>query len=52
MWQALWLGTRGDLDAARAILDRARSTAGEDPSAVTLWAYFAAVIAAIAGDPA
>ena len=42
----------GDVDAARALLDTVEAAAGDDPYAVTVWAAFAARIAAMAGDPA
>jgi ATP/maltotriose-dependent transcriptional regulator MalT len=42
----------GDIGAARALLDTLEAAAGDDPYAVTVWAAFAARIAAMAGDPA
>jgi DNA-binding SARP family transcriptional activator len=42
----------GDLGAARRLLDTLEAAAGGDPYAVTVWAAFAARIAAMAGDPA
>ncbi|MEO3874206.1 BTAD domain-containing putative transcriptional regulator [Nonomuraea sp. B12E4] len=41
----------GDLDAARPVLDTLEA-AGSDPYAITVWATFASVIAALADDPA
>ncbi|SDM29345.1 Transcriptional regulatory protein, C terminal [Nonomuraea maritima] len=41
----------GDLDAARPVLDTLEA-AGSDPYAITVWASFASVIAALADDPA
>ena len=42
----------GDVDAARALLDTLEAAAGDDPYAITVWATFAARIAAVVGDPA
>ncbi|MEU7744931.1 hypothetical protein [Nonomuraea sp. NPDC049158] len=41
----------GGLDAAREMLDMLERSAGDDPYVRTIWATFAARIAALAGDP-
>jgi DNA-binding SARP family transcriptional activator len=42
----------GDVPAARTLFDAMESDAGDDPYAVTFGATFAAISAALAGDPA
>ncbi|WP_218034747.1 BTAD domain-containing putative transcriptional regulator [Acrocarpospora corrugata] len=49
---ALMTGLHGDVDGARALLDRLEAAAGDDPYVVTVWAAFAVTLAAQAGDPA
>ncbi|WP_051102486.1 ATP-binding protein [Parafrankia elaeagni] len=49
---ALNTALHGDVEKARALLDRLEAAAGGDPYAVTVWSAFAATVAALAGDPA
>ncbi|MBL7512833.1 BTAD domain-containing putative transcriptional regulator [Frankia nepalensis] len=49
---ALNTALHGDVDGARALLDRLEAAAGDDPYAVTVWSAFAVTVAALAGDPA
>jgi hypothetical protein len=39
-----------DLGAAHALLDGVRATAGDDPYSIAVWAHFATMAAAMAGD--
>ncbi|MET8997687.1 BTAD domain-containing putative transcriptional regulator [Amycolatopsis sp. NPDC004169] len=39
-----------ELDAAHALLDDQEADAGDDPQAITVWAHFSAMAAAMAGD--
>ena len=48
--QALAEGMSGDLETARASFDDLRTAAGDDPYALTMWAHFASMTAAMAGD--
>ncbi|WP_326626784.1 AAA family ATPase [Nonomuraea fuscirosea] len=40
-----------DLGAAHALLDGVRAAAGDDPYSIAVWAHFAGMAAAMAGDP-
>lgn len=42
---------RGDIDAARALLDTLEAVAGDNPYRITVWATMVARTAAIVGDP-
>ena len=42
----------GDVDASRSLLDKLEVDAEDDPYAMTVWAAFSVVTAALAGDPA
>ncbi|GAA0973942.1 hypothetical protein GCM10009555_029490 [Acrocarpospora macrocephala] len=48
---ALMTGLHGDVDGARAQLDRLEAAADDDPYVVTVCAAFAVTVAALAGDP-
>lgn len=41
----------GNLGEARALLDAEQAAAGDDPYAVSVWAHFATMTAAMVGDP-
>ena len=49
---ALMTALHGDIEAARSLLDRLEVDAEDDPYAITVWAAFSVVTAAVAGDPA
>jgi DNA-binding SARP family transcriptional activator/tetratricopeptide (TPR) repeat protein len=49
-WMANTSGVHGDLETARTILDGLDAAAQDDPYAVTVWAAFSIVTAALAGD--
>lgn len=49
---ALVTALHGDVEAARKVIERLETTAGDDPYVVTIWSTFAATSAALAGDPA
>lgn len=49
---ALMTALHGDVDAARSLLDTLEVDAEDDPYAITVWAAFSVVTAALAGDPA
>ncbi|MFI5953760.1 ATP-binding protein [Cryptosporangium sp. NPDC051539] len=50
--RAMTTALHGEVDAAWAQLDTMETDAGEDPYAVTVWAAYAARVAALVGDPA
>lgn len=49
--QAVAETMHGNLPGARALLDAERAAAGDDPYAISVWAHFATMVAAMAGDP-
>ena len=49
---ALMTALHGDIDASRVIFDTLEVAAEDDPYAITVWAAFSVVTAALAGDPA
>lgn len=49
---ALMTALHGDVDGAHAVFDRLEVEAEDDPYAITVWAAFSVVTAALAGDPA
>ena len=48
--RALMTALHGDVEEARALLDALEVDADDDPYAITVWAAFSVVIAALAGD--
>ncbi len=48
---ALNTGLHGDIDASRSLLDKLEVDAEDDPYAITVWAAFSVVTAALTGDP-
>jgi hypothetical protein len=49
---ALMTALHGDVDASRSLFDKLEVAAEDDPYAITVWAAFSVVTAALAGDPA
>jgi DNA-binding winged helix-turn-helix (wHTH) protein/tetratricopeptide (TPR) repeat protein len=49
---ALMTALHGDVDTARALLATIEAATSDDPYVITVWAAFAVVVAAVAGDPA
>jgi DNA-binding SARP family transcriptional activator/tetratricopeptide (TPR) repeat protein len=49
---ALMTALHGDVAAARSLFDTLEVDAEDDPYAITVWAAFSVVTAAVAGDPA
>lgn len=49
---ALMTSLHGDVEAAWELLDTMEAAAGDDRYVITVWAAFAATVAAVAGDPA
>ncbi|BCB76552.1 hypothetical protein GCM10022251_22660 [Phytohabitans flavus] len=51
-WQAVLTALHGDVDAGLALLDTAEAIVGDDPYALSVWAYYAGMTASMVGDPA
>ena len=49
---ALMTALHGDIEASRSLLDKLEVDAEDDPYAITVWAAFSVVTAAVGGDPA
>ena len=49
---AMMTALHGDVDASRLLFDKLEIAAEDDPYAITVWAAFSVVTAALAGDPA
>jgi DNA-binding SARP family transcriptional activator len=50
VWFAFTTALHGDVGAARTTLDELDAAAEDDPYAITVWATFSVVVAALAGD--